>query len=315
MGGASRIRTLLPAIALLWPAGHARGDVLEGVERYHSGEAVVTLEWFSPPARGKFPAVVMLHGSGGLDPGTALMFRAVARDFAERGYVVLIPHYFERTGHEVGGALKGDELKSFIEAVADGIEFAIGRGIVDPDRIGMMGYSMGAYIAFFRGARDPRIKAIVSVAGGLPVGSKSKFPPVLILQGANDRSNPVSRVKAFQEALKGQGTPNASHIYKGMGHNFDSDRWEDAAARAATFFDRHMRSPKVARSKKSQRARKAPGRAVAAEKDAAKDRATKDEATGDDGLSGEDRAPSPKSAHGEGPQESGRLPDFLIPGP
>ena len=191
----------------------------------------------------------------------------------------MIPHYFERTGHVVGGALKADELKSFVEAVADGIEFGIGRGIVDPDRIGMMGYSIGAYIAFFRGARDPRIKAIVSVAGGLPVESKSKFPPVLILQGSADRSNPVSRVKAFQDVLKAQGIPNAARIYKGMGHNFDSDRWEDAAIRAAAFFDKHMRSPRITRSKKSPRARKAPGRAGDAKEEVAKEEASKDEGT------------------------------------
>jgi dienelactone hydrolase len=293
MGGASRSLAGLLAIVLLWPAGRARGDVQEGVERYHSGAGVVTLEWFAPAARGKFPAVVMLHGSGGLDPGTAAMFRAVARDFAERGYVVLIPHYFERTGHEIGEALKSDELKAFVEAVADGIAFGIGRGIVDQDRIGMMGYSMGAYIAFFRGARDSRIKAIVSVAGSLPVESKSKFPPVLILQGANDRSNPVSRVKAFQEVLKAQGTPNASRIYRGMGHNFDAERWEDAAFRAAAFFDKHMSSPKNSKSKKSQRARKAPSQAGKAKEEVANGGARKD-----DGTTTPDRSPVPGNADG-----------------
>jgi dienelactone hydrolase len=279
MGGASRSLAGLLAIVLLWPSDRVRGDVQGGVERYHSGEAVVTLEWFAPASQGKFPAVVMLHGSGGLDPGTALMFREVARGFAERGYVALIPHYFERTGHEVGGALKPDELKSFVEAVTDGIEFGIGRGIVDQDRIGMMGYSMGAYIAFSRGARDPRIKAIVSVAGGLPVESRSKFPPVLILQGSNDHSNPVARVKAFQEVLKAQGTPYASRIYKGMGHNFDADRWEDAAVRAAAFFDRHMRSPRTTKSKKSLRARNSASEAGDAKSNAAKGDVPKDDGT------------------------------------
>jgi len=302
MGGASRSLAGLLAIVLLWPTGRARGDVQEGVERYHSGEATVALEWFAPAASRKFPAVVMLHGSGGLDPGTAMMFRAVAREFAERGYVVLIPHYFERTGHEVGGALKSDELKSFIEAVADGIEFAVGRGIVDQERIGMMGYSMGAYIAFFRAARDPRIKAIVSVAGSLPVESRSKFPPVLILQGSNDRSNPVSRVKAFQDVLKAKGVPNASRIYKGMGHNFDSDRWEDAAVRAAAFFDKHMSPPRNAKSKKSQRARKAPVRAGAAKEDAAKEGIPKD-----DGTESPDRSPAPSK--GEKPADLPKSPE------
>ena len=81
------------------------------------------------------------------------------------------------------------------------------------------------------GLRDPRIKAVVSCAGGLPVESKSKFPPVLMLQGASDKGNPLARVKAFEEVLKAQETPYETHIYRGMGHNFELYRWDDAARR------------------------------------------------------------------------------------
>jgi dienelactone hydrolase len=298
MNGASNLLQGLLAIVLLWPAGRARADVREGVEHYRSGEAVVTMEWFAPADRGKFPAVVLLHGSGGLDPGTAAAFRALARDFAERGYAVMIPRYFERTGHSIGEAFRSGEIMSFVEAVADAIEFGVASGIVDPDRIGIIGYSMGEYIAFFRGARDPRIKAVVSVAGSLPVESQSKFPPVLILQGSNDRSNPVSRVKAFQEMLKSKGTPPASHVYRGMGHNFDVERWEDAAVRAAAFFDRHMRRNSTgARSRRAQRGRKDPGRAGVAKEGVAEERVRKD-----DGATIPDRLPTP--GEGEGSADS-----------
>jgi carboxymethylenebutenolidase len=260
MGVIPRLAALLVAVAVSWPSSPARADVREGIEHYRSGEATVALEWFAPAAPGRFPAVLLLHGSGGLDPGTAIVFRAAARDFAERGYAAMIPHYFDRTGHSAGEPLKPEELRSFVGAVADGIDFGVESGIVDPERIGIMGYSMGAYIAFFRGVRDPRIKAIVSVAGSLPVESRSKFPPVLILQGSNDRSNPVSRVRAFQEALKAKETPSASHVYKGMGHNFDVDRWEDATFRAAAFLDRYLKAPRKGKPKKPTPARKAPAR-------------------------------------------------------
>jgi dienelactone hydrolase len=297
MGIASRSLPGLLVIVLLWPAGRARGDVREGVERYRSGEASVAMEWFAPADRGRYPAVVLLHGSGGLEPGTAAVFRAVARDFAERGYAAMIPHYFERTGHSTGEPFRPGEIPSFVEAVADGIEFGVASGIVDPDRIGIIGYSMGAYIAFFRGARDPRIKAVVSVAGSLPVESRSKFPPVLILQGSNDRSNPVSRIKAFQEVLKAQGTPSASHVYRGMGHNFDVERWEDAAFRASAFFDRHMRRNATStRSRRAQRGRKDPGRAGAARAGVAEEEAQKG-----DSPASPDRPPIPPE--GDGPAD------------
>jgi dienelactone hydrolase len=294
MNGVPRSFLGLLAIVLLWPGGRARGDVREGVERYRSGDVDVTMEWFAPAARGKFPGVALLHGSGGLDPGTADAFRSVARGLAERGYVVMIPHYFERTGHAIGEALRPKELSSFVEAVADGVEFGVASGIVDPDRIGMIGYSMGAHIAFVRAIRDPRIKAIVSVSGGLPVASKSKLPPLLILQGSNDRSNPVSRIKEFQEAMKAQGVPCASHVYRGLGHNFDVERWEDAALRAAAFFDRHLKKKSTStRSKKVQRGRKDPGRAGDTKDDAAKEGARKD-----DGPAMPDRSPTPGERDG-----------------
>ena len=222
----------------------------EGVEHYRSGEATVTLDWYAPAARGKFPAVVMLHGSGGLDVGTDAVFRATARGFAERGYVALVPHYFERTDHVAGKPVRGEDFTAFIKAVNDAMEFGATSGLVDPDRIAILGYSMGATIAFHRAVRDPRLKAIVSVAGHLPVGSQTKYPPVLILQGSKDPSNPPANVKTFEEQLKSQGTPYASHVYRGMGHNFDLERWDAAAGRAVAFLDRHMRSPKDAKTRK-----------------------------------------------------------------
>ena len=187
------------------------------------------------------------------------MFRAIGRGYTERGYVVFIPHLFERTNHAVGQPFQPKELQSFMDAVEDAIKFAVASGIVDEDRLGMIGYSMGAHFAFSRGARDPRIKAIVSCSGSLPIGSRSKFPPVLILQGSADRGNPLANVKKFQEVLKEKGTPYANHIYKGMGHNFDVERWEDAAGRAGAFFDKHLRRPEPARPKKSQRGRASQG--------------------------------------------------------
>jgi dienelactone hydrolase len=239
------------------------------------------------------------------------VFRSIARGFAERGYAVMIPHYFERTGHIAGEAFRASEVTSFVEAVADGGDFGAASGIVDPDRIGMVGYSMGAHIAFFRAARDRRIKAVVSVAGRLPVESRSKFPPVLILQGSNDRSNPVSRVKAFEEVLKAQGVPHASRVYRGMGHNFDVDRWDDAAVRAAAFLDKHLRGNSTgARSKRSRAQRgRAAARPGATEKKARTDK--------DDGApiperphaAGEGRGPGPadpaKPGESGGPPETG----------
>ncbi len=168
------------AILLLLVIGNraALADIHEGVERFPSGEAKVTLEYFTPAAAGRFPAVFLLHGSGGLDPGTAYVFREIGRDLASQGYVVLIPHYFERTGHRAGQPFKDNAIPAMVESVQDAIEFAIANAPVDPDRIGMIGYSMGAYIAFFRGAATR--------------GSRQSSPSRPTCPSSRNRSSPPS---------------------------------------------------------------------------------------------------------------------------
>src|SRR5271165_3451652 len=191
-------------LSVLWVGttlAFAQVQVLEEVRHYESGDARVTVECFSPAAGGKFPAVFLLHGSGGLEMATGDLFREIARGLVQEGYVALIPHYFETTGHEVGKPFRSDDLRSYSDSVHDAIEFAVASGVVDPERIGLLGVSMGSYLAFSRAAREPRIKAIVSVSGSLPVESQSKFPPVLILQGSKDKGAPASRLKEFQAKM------------------------------------------------------------------------------------------------------------------
>jgi dienelactone hydrolase len=227
----------------------AQGQVQENVAQFQSGETPVTIECFTPAANGRFPAVFLLHGSGGLEQATGDVFREIARGLASQGYVALIPHYFDRTRHVVGQPFGSDDLSSYLQTIDDGIAFAVKSESVDPDRIGFIGYSMGAYLAFSQSARDPRIKAIVSCSGSLPVNSKAKFPPVLVLQGSKDKGSPAERLKAFQEQMKTNETPCAVHIYRGLGHNFEVSTWEDASRRTAVFFDRYLKRRPPAKPK------------------------------------------------------------------
>jgi uncharacterized protein YkwD len=224
---------------LAFASGVADAQVQSEVDRYRSGDAMVTIECFAPAARGKFPAVLLLHASGGLD-ATADVYRGLANDLASQGYVVYFPHYFERTGH-VTGRPPAKDIPLFNEAISDAVEFAAANPRVDADRIGLLGYSLGSYLAFYQAERDERIKAIVSCSGRLSVVSNSKFPPVLILQGSNDPASPVEKVKEFQQSLDSRGIPSSSHIYRRTGHNFDLSAWSDASRRAVQFFNRYLK--------------------------------------------------------------------------
>jgi dienelactone hydrolase len=122
---------------------------------------------------------------------------------------------------------------------------------VDSERIGVLGWSLGSHLAFARSAKDPRIKAIVSISGHLPVESKSKFPPVLILQGSKDKSTPAQRLKDFQEKLKAENSPVVSHVYRGVGHNLDVPTWDDVSRRTAVFFNKYLKKHEPRRTKGS----------------------------------------------------------------
>jgi carboxymethylenebutenolidase len=249
------LRYAAGALVFLW-LGTVRAEaqemqVQEAVHRYKSGETQVTVDCFAPAAGGKFPAILLLHGSGGLEQSTGDLFREIARGLSSEGFVVLIPHFFEKTAHVVGQPFGDKDIPAYAEAVHDAIEFAVASGVVDSERIGVVGWSLGSHLAFFRSAKDPRIKAIVSISGHLPVESKAKFPPVLIVQGAKDKGTPTQRLKDFQDKMKAENTPVETRVYKGVGHNLDLPTWDNVSRRMAVFFNKYLKihEPKKTKGK------------------------------------------------------------------
>src|SRR5258708_6705437 len=78
-------------VALL--TSSARAADTPRVTSFVSGGKEVKVEHFAPRLKGKHPALLLLHGSDGLGKhGDG--FRAAARQIAERGYAVLLVHYF-----------------------------------------------------------------------------------------------------------------------------------------------------------------------------------------------------------------------------
>ena len=237
---------LLELASLLVASGVAQGQPQGTLESYTSGGKMVTIELIGPSVAGKYPAVVLLHGSGGLEQATGDVFREIGAALARSGYVVAIPHYFESTGHVIGRPNKQGEYEAWIKALADAVDFTAKRPDVLADRIGIIGYSMGTNLAQIQAVSDPRIKAIVSCSGTYPPkGPNKKLPALLILHGTKDTSTPLSYVKAYQEALKANEMPHAVHIYKGKGHNFDIEQWADATERSAAFFDRYIKNARI----------------------------------------------------------------------
>ena len=65
---------------------------------FNFGGKKIAIETFAPPGNGKHPALVLLHGVDGLGTPEAKMYRDLATQYAGRGYLIVLIHYFNRTG-------------------------------------------------------------------------------------------------------------------------------------------------------------------------------------------------------------------------
>jgi uncharacterized protein len=118
----------------------------------------------------RFPAVVMITGSGPQERDEAIPmvpgyrpFREIADTLSRRGIAVL------RLDDRGTGASTGDfaaaTSEDFARDIRAALEFLRRRPDIDTRRLGLVGHSEGGLIAPMIAAADPRIAAIVLIAG------------------------------------------------------------------------------------------------------------------------------------------------------
>lgn len=121
----------------------------------------------------KHAAMLVLHGTGDLgkqlvDGKSPNKNRAHAKELAQRGYVVIAPDYpsmgglkdydFENDRYQSG------TMKAIFNHMRC-VDLLQSREDVDPERIGVIGHSLGGHNSMFVAAFDPRLKVIVSSCG------------------------------------------------------------------------------------------------------------------------------------------------------
>lgn len=209
---------------------------------FASGGRPIGVEVFAPASGVARPGILMLHGADGLTSHS--QYRSGAAAIAAAGYAVFLVHYLDRTAERRASfATVFQNFPAWLETVRDALAFVARHPAAQPDRVGVVGVSLGAALGLAVAGSEPRIRALIDYFGPLPQGAVSprqRLPPTLILHGAADPVVPVANAYAIEALLKEQGTVYEMKIYPGQGHGFRGAEQRDATARVLAFLERHL---------------------------------------------------------------------------
>jgi carboxymethylenebutenolidase len=243
-------------MAVLWlavsvspsAAGWTHGEFQSGGKPVEENHCV-------PSGAGPFPAVVIIHGSG---PRDLIIddFEDLCTKLADHGYYAEYIEYYSQTDAVAPNDLDAmiRNFPTWLNEVQAGIVTLKKNPAIAPKKVGLMGFSLGGFIALTYGVSYPDdVAAIVEYYGGLSPAlypRVSSMPPVLILHGASDRIVPVSQARDLDAALTKAGRPHEMKIYPDAQHVFNfpdamgwykSDAAHDAWDRSLKFLDTYLK--------------------------------------------------------------------------
>ena len=176
-----------------------------------------------PSAAGPHPGVILLPGSAGWHSEYAQF----ARSLADSGFVTLIVDYLKESGREPSPRKQLRMWPQWQTTVRNAIIYLQASPLVAGRPIGLVGYSLGAYLAVSVGSMSPGVKAVVDFFGGGGGGSEPldkevrRLPPLLILHGEVDSIVPASVAYSLRDAVIAHGGQVQMHLYPGADHAFN----------------------------------------------------------------------------------------------
>jgi dienelactone hydrolase len=235
-----RLQALLPALALS-AAGPAAASYetawveFTALEKFNGDPVELSALMYRPPGTGPFPALVLMHGCGGLVTNQGYVtasYRHWAELLALEGYVALLVDSFGPRGYRSICELQVRPIRQSRERADDiyaAREWLAAQSYVARDRIGVIGWSNGASGTLY-GMRESRprrgIRAAVAFYPGCRTLARSKTPyrpyaPLLILAGEADDWTPAQPCVELVEIARKQGAAMEIVTYPGAHHSFD----------------------------------------------------------------------------------------------
>jgi carboxymethylenebutenolidase len=205
---------------------------------YKSGEETVNAVMYTPPGKGPFPALVVIHEWWGLNDWV----KEQASKLADQGYVTLAIDLYRGKvattpdeAHEIMRGVPEDRANRDLLAASS---YLRAQKNVDPKRVASIGWCMGGGYSLDLALNDPKLKAAVINYGHLATDAaalKKINAAILGIFGGQDRGIPPADVNKFETQLKGLGKAAEIHIFPDAGHGFENPgnkqgyRAEDAA--------------------------------------------------------------------------------------
>ncbi len=226
----------------------------------------------------KAPFVVLVHGGP-----TGLWsdrFDRWGQLLAARGFVILYPNVRGSLGygHDFVVSNRYDWGGGDWKDVMAAVDFAVGQGLADPDRLGIGGWSYGGYMAAWAVTQTNRFKASVSGAPmtdlesefgtespevnigdtwalGTPYKNQELFAkrspatfvskattPTLLLNGQDDETDPIGQVQQFYRGLKRYKVECELVVYPREGHGIREEKHQiDVLNRVIAWFESHLK--------------------------------------------------------------------------
>lgn len=202
--------------------------------------------WIKASQSGKHPAVIALHGCGGLYSTVktrehlfTARHAAMADLLRDAGYHVLWPDSFTARGKRsiCSEKMKERDLRSANRRgdVQGALRWLAAQPDVDASRIALLGWSHGGstVLASVNSAHTDATasqvqpKAAIAFYPGCTAYAENRIPyrlavPLLILMGANDDWTPAAPCVALEQQLKARGEPIGLRLYPDSYHDFDT---------------------------------------------------------------------------------------------
>ena len=179
-----------------------------------------------------YPLVVFLHGSGAMGSDNAKQIGPVARAWAEPALrerfaaYVLVPQVAVRSAdyHAGSDGLPASVPGASLDAVLALIDEVAADPAIDPRRIYLVGFSMGASAALDALVERPRRFAAVVAFAPVPpergLAADIADVPMWLVHGSADEENPYAADRAWVRAVARSGGRPVFVTIDGMAHEF-----------------------------------------------------------------------------------------------